>query len=634
MLHAAKFRLYPTKEQEKFLWGQWGAVRFVWNKALALKQRFYKRDGTNLSVIHDLKPLLAVAKKSRKYSWLKLYDSIALQEAVRHLDGAFNRFFKQEAGFPRWKSRRGEQSSYHCTCVSAGDGWIRVPKIGRIKAVTHRPVEGKVKSITIDGQREITLEVGQTATLTASVKPADAPIKTCSWDSSNTSVATIDSSTGVVTAVGAGTTQITASADDGGFVDNITVTVKGNGLELKGISLSSTALNLKPQQAATLNAVLDPEGAQASLSWKSSDESIVRVSGNGASAQLTAVNAGSAQVTVSSSDGKFTAACQITVSTSSQEAPGIVFAQTNMSLTVGQPQNISLTITPSGADVGKISWNASSDAISVQEGYNGTDVLVTGVKAGTAVLTASTESGLQASCTITVKEEGSTDTTGQVKLSVSPLVLNAGEEGQLQYAVDPSGTQLTFTSSDPRIADVNDKGYVTTIIHLDQTTDVTITVKTADGSVSAQTTVTVMAAGGSSQGSQQGGQTQGQNQNQGSSQEQGTQADLGLYSESSWESVEVGYTKLLPLHVGLAEGDVTIKCSSSDRSIAQVDNEGMVTGVGPGSATITITATDNNTGDYQTITVEVEVEGSGFGYGTSDPQPDEEENSRGSGERG
>ena len=497
---------------------------------------------------------------------------------------------------------------------------------------------GKVKSITIDGQREITLEVGQTATLTASVKPADAPIKTCSWDSSNTSVATIDSSTGVVTAVGAGTTQITASADDGGFVDNITVTVKGNGLELKGISLSSTALNLKPQQTATLNAVLDPEGAQASLNWKSSDESIVRVSGNGASAQLTAVNAGSAQVTVSSSDGKFTAACQITVSTSSQEAPGIVFAQTNMSLTVGQPQNISLTITPSGADVGKISWNASSDAISVQEGYNGTDVVVTGVKAGTAVLTASTESGLQASCTITVKEEGSTDATGQVKLSVSPLVLNAGEEGQLQYAVDPSGTQLTFTSSDPRIADVNDKGYVTTIIHLDQTTDVTITVKTADGSASAQTTVTVMAAGGgSSQGSQQGqqgGQTQDKDQNQGSSQEQGTQADLGLYSESSWESVEVGYTKLLPLHVGLAEGDVTIKCSSSDRSIAQVDNEGMVTGVGPGSATITITATDNNTGDYQTITVEVEVEGSGFGYGTSDPQPDEEDDSRSSGERG
>ncbi len=124
MLHAAKFRLYPTKEQEKFLWGQWGAVRFVWNKALALKQRFYKRDGTNLSVIHDLKPLLAVAKKSRKYSWLKLYDSIALQEAVRHLDGAFNRFFKQEAGFPGGKA--AEASSRAITarvCLQVTDGY-------------------------------------------------------------------------------------------------------------------------------------------------------------------------------------------------------------------------------------------------------------------------------------------------------------------------------------------------------------------------------------------------------------------------------------------------------------------------------------------------------------------------------
>lgn len=45
MLRATKFRLYPTPEQEKFLWGQWGAVRFVWNKALWLKRRFWKQKG-------------------------------------------------------------------------------------------------------------------------------------------------------------------------------------------------------------------------------------------------------------------------------------------------------------------------------------------------------------------------------------------------------------------------------------------------------------------------------------------------------------------------------------------------------------------------------------------------------------
>lgn len=149
MLRATKFRLYPTPEQEKFLWGQWGAVRFVWNKALWLKRRFWKQKGESLSVIMDLKPLLVAAKKSKKYAWLKQYDSMALQESLRHLDGAYQRFFKHEAGFPKWKSRRGEQSSYHCTCVSVGEGWVRVPKIGRIKAVVHRKVEGKVKSISL-----------------------------------------------------------------------------------------------------------------------------------------------------------------------------------------------------------------------------------------------------------------------------------------------------------------------------------------------------------------------------------------------------------------------------------------------------------------------------------------------------
>ena len=124
-------------------------MRFVWNKALWLKRRFWKQKGESLSVIMDLKPLLAVAKKSKKYAWLKQYDSMALQESLRHLDGAYQRFFKHEAGFPKWKSRRGEQSSYHCVNVSVGEDWIKVPKISRIKAVVHRKVEGKVKSITL-----------------------------------------------------------------------------------------------------------------------------------------------------------------------------------------------------------------------------------------------------------------------------------------------------------------------------------------------------------------------------------------------------------------------------------------------------------------------------------------------------
>lgn len=124
-------------------------MRFVWNKGLYLKRHFYRVKGTNLDPVHDLKKLLPVAKRHPKYAWLKDYDSMALQESLRNLGSAFSRFFKKQAGFTHFKSRRGEQSSYHCTCVSVGEDFIKVPKMDPIKAVIHRPVEGKVKSITL-----------------------------------------------------------------------------------------------------------------------------------------------------------------------------------------------------------------------------------------------------------------------------------------------------------------------------------------------------------------------------------------------------------------------------------------------------------------------------------------------------
>ena len=149
MRRALKVRLYPTTDQKKYLAGLFGAVRFCFNKGLALKIHYYRVKGVNLHPVHDLKKLLAVAKKSKKYGWLSEYDSMALQESLRHLNKAFNGFFEKTSGFPRFKSRRGEQSSYHCTCVSVGENWVKVPKMSPIKAVVHRPIDGTVKSITL-----------------------------------------------------------------------------------------------------------------------------------------------------------------------------------------------------------------------------------------------------------------------------------------------------------------------------------------------------------------------------------------------------------------------------------------------------------------------------------------------------
>ncbi|UYM17809.1 RNA-guided endonuclease InsQ/TnpB family protein [Endozoicomonas euniceicola] len=151
MLRATKVRIYPTSEQAEFLDRQFDAVRFVWNKALAIKVHYYKVRGQSLSPKKHLKPLLAKAKKSRKYSWLKNADSIALQQATINLDTAFQNFFnpKLQARFPRFKKKHGKQSSYHCTSVSVGDNWIKIPKRKPIRAKVHREIVGKVKSVTL-----------------------------------------------------------------------------------------------------------------------------------------------------------------------------------------------------------------------------------------------------------------------------------------------------------------------------------------------------------------------------------------------------------------------------------------------------------------------------------------------------
>ncbi len=151
MLKAVKVRIYPTAEQADWLNRQFGSVRFVYNAGLRIMSHRYKRHGQSLNARHDIKKLLPVAKKSRKYGWLTESDSIALQQACLHLDQAFQRFFdpKQKAGYPRFKSKRGRQSSYHCVGVNSGDNWIRVPKIKAIKARIHRPMDGKLKSITL-----------------------------------------------------------------------------------------------------------------------------------------------------------------------------------------------------------------------------------------------------------------------------------------------------------------------------------------------------------------------------------------------------------------------------------------------------------------------------------------------------
>ena len=149
MLRATKIRIYPSQEQVEFLIAQFGVVRFAYNKALHLKSHMYRKHGVTLNPKKDIKPQLAIAKKSRKYHWMKHYDSIVLQQSVINLHQAFDNFFnpKLKAKYLQFKRRHGKQSSYHCVGVKVLDGAIKLPKMEPIKANVHREITGVIKSI-------------------------------------------------------------------------------------------------------------------------------------------------------------------------------------------------------------------------------------------------------------------------------------------------------------------------------------------------------------------------------------------------------------------------------------------------------------------------------------------------------
>ena len=111
MLRSIKIRLYPNKEQEQKINKTLGCYRFVYNHMLALKQEAYKRDKTNLGLCELSKYLLGTLRKDEKYAWMKKENSAVMQQAMRHMISAYDKFFKQHNGFPKFKSKKDKQSA-------------------------------------------------------------------------------------------------------------------------------------------------------------------------------------------------------------------------------------------------------------------------------------------------------------------------------------------------------------------------------------------------------------------------------------------------------------------------------------------------------------------------------------------
>ena len=146
MLKVVKTRLYPNSQQQEALNQSFGNCRWLWNYCLNLMNQTYKDTGKGLSG-YAVKKQIPQLKK--EHEWLKLTYSQCLQQVCLNLGVAFNNFFERRAKYPRFKSKHGKQSIQYPQNVKRIDDCLRLPSIGDVKAVFHRPVEEKFKTVTV-----------------------------------------------------------------------------------------------------------------------------------------------------------------------------------------------------------------------------------------------------------------------------------------------------------------------------------------------------------------------------------------------------------------------------------------------------------------------------------------------------
>lgn len=144
-----KLRVYPDKKQQVLIDKTFGCARFIYNFMLNLKQKLYKNFNINLSY-NNMSKILTELKKHK--TWLKEADKWSLQNSIKDLDNAYQKFFKRN-NFPKFKLKRSK-NSYRTNDklrLDKDTKRIRIPKIGWIKFRDKYKFNGltKINNITI-----------------------------------------------------------------------------------------------------------------------------------------------------------------------------------------------------------------------------------------------------------------------------------------------------------------------------------------------------------------------------------------------------------------------------------------------------------------------------------------------------
>ncbi|PWL59384.1 MAG: hypothetical protein DBY35_10815, partial [Bacteroidales bacterium] len=273
------------------------------------------------------------------------------------------------------------------TAISVGEAVITATcddKSATCK-VTVNPI--LAESITFD-KSELTLTIGASEKLTATVLPEDVTDKTVTWSTSDAAIATVDNE-GNVTAILVGEATITATCGDKSATCKVTV----NPILAESIALGKTELTLTIGASEKLTATVLPEDVtDKTVTWSTSDATIATVDAEG---NVKAISVGEATITATCGDKSAT--CKVTVNPILAES--ITLDKTELTLTIGACEKLTATVLPEDVTDKTVTWSTSDAAIATVD----TEGNVTAISVGEAVITA-TCGEISTSCRVIVEK--------------------------------------------------------------------------------------------------------------------------------------------------------------------------------------------------------------------------------------
>ncbi len=246
----------------------------------------------------------------------------------------------------------------------------------------------------LNANKYMGLFVGDTGAISYAVLPYSATNKNVTFKSKDEQIATVDEN-GIVTAVGAGNTEIVVTTEEGNFSETLNVHV--DDIEITGLKrVGNTTVNLEVGKTNQFEVTIEPSNAtKRDIIWSSSNKSVAEVDNNG---KVTAKAPGSATIRAMSSNGYLV---EYTVNVK-LSATRITLSKSSMTVYIGRTQRLTAAVYPANSSERNLKWVSSNDTIATVDA-NGN---VKGILEGVVYISAMTnDERIVATCQVTVIKE-------------------------------------------------------------------------------------------------------------------------------------------------------------------------------------------------------------------------------------